>query len=239
MPYQKGNLIILVSLLNVHKINMKKEKLNYGDLFYLQLEEFDKFIFGEILFDVEKQYFSMAIEQDVESYFDVYEECQLIRMFKGIYDTPELPDHLEILIDSVFIYRIDSKSNRLKWGKAGQNVIDYKTVEFPEIIGETDGKVKLLRGELHFNTVYKDTDQFEINWSAEYAEVLANECVHLQGREDLIAGEHYSDSFKEMNLRNYPQLRNKVYEDLQLDPGKSYYELSKEKGLDLARFYEK
>jgi len=35
------------------------------------------------------------------------------------------------------------------------------------------------------------------------------------------------------------ELRHKIYADLNIDPGKSYYELSKEKGFDLARFYEK
>ncbi|BAP31476.1 uncharacterized protein CHSO_2439 [Chryseobacterium sp. StRB126] len=217
---------------------MKKEKLNQGDLFYLQLEESDKFIFGQILFDVEKQYFTPSIEQDEESYFDVYEECQLIRMYKGIYDKPDLPEHLETLIDGVFIYRIDSKANRLKWGKAGHLKIDYQSVEFPEIIGDAYGSIQLLRGELHIKTQYKDINDFEISWSAEYPEVLANECVHLQGREDLVSGEHYSDSFKEMDLRNFPELRDKVYRDLNLDPNISYYELSKEMGFDLARFYE-
>jgi hypothetical protein len=40
-----------------------------------------------------------------------------------------------------------------------------------------------------------------------------------------------------MNLRNFPEQRTKVYNDLKIDPEKSYYELSKEMGFDLARFY--
>lgn len=217
---------------------MKKEKLNHGDIFYLQLEGFKKFIFGQILFDVEKQYFSKSAEQDEESYFDVYKECHLVKMFKGIYDTHQLPQHLESLIDGVFIYRIDSKTNRLNWGKAGHIDVDYKSIEFPEIIGESDGKVKLLRGELNLDTSYKDTDEFDVSWSAEYTEVLANECVYLQDRKDLIAGEHYSDSFKEMNFRNFPEQRSNIYKGLQIDAEKSYYDLSKEMGFDLARFYK-
>ncbi|MCQ9639495.1 hypothetical protein MP478_08835 [Chryseobacterium sp. WG14] len=47
----------------------------------------------------------------------------------------------------------------------------------------------------------------------------------------MVSGEHYSDSFKEMDLRNFPELREKVYRDLNLDPNISYYELSKEMGL--------
>jgi hypothetical protein len=157
---------------------MRKERLNYGDIFYLKLDGFDKFIFGQVLFEVEKQYFSLAIDQDEGSYFDVYKECHLVKMFKGIYDTNQLPQNLESLIDGVFVYRIDSKSNRLSWGKAGYADVDYKTIEFPEIIGESDGSVKLLRGELHLDTTFRDIDEFNISWSAEYAEVLANECVY-------------------------------------------------------------
>ena len=216
---------------------MRKERLNYGDIFYLKLDGFDKFIFGQVLFEVEKQYFSLTIDQDEGSYFDVYEECHLVKMFKGIYDTNQLPQNLESLVDGVFVYRIDSKSNRLSWGKAGYADVDYKTIEFPEIIGESDGSVKLLRGELHLDTTFRDIDEFNISWSAEYAEVLANECVYMQNRNDLISGEHYSESFKEMNLRNFPKQRTKVYNDLKIDPEKSYYELSKEMGFDLARFY--
>jgi hypothetical protein len=158
-------------------------------------------------------------------------------MYKGIYETPLIPDNLEILINSSFIYNIDSKSNRLNWGKVGHLLLNPQIIEFPEIIGEVNGNVQLMRGELHFITPYKNIDDFEINWSAEYPEVLANECVYLQDRTDLISGQHYSDSFREMDLRNFPELRNKIYTDLGIDPSKSYYELSKEMGFDLERFY--
>ncbi|WP_025141875.1 hypothetical protein [Pedobacter jeongneungensis] len=214
-----------------------KEKLNPGDIFYLKLEDFDKYIFGRVLFDVEQQYLNKNDTQNEEAYFDVYEDCQLLEMYTGIYNSISMPDTLNILIQGVFIYRIDSKNNRLKWGKVGYNKVDYETLEFPEILANSLGCVKLLRGELSFETKYEDADEFEIDWSAEFPEVLANECAYLQNQHDLINGEHYSESFKRMDLRNFPELRNKVYADLGLDPKKSYYELSKEVGFDLARFY--
>ena len=142
-----------------------------------------------------------------------------------------------MLIPGVFIYRIDSKHNNLKWGKVNSKHIDYERIEFPEILANSNGSVKLLRGELYFDTKYDDADQFEIDWSAELPEVIANETAFLQNQNHLISGEHYSESFKRMYIRNFPKLRNKVYSDLNLDPEKSYYELSKEMGFDLARFY--
>ncbi|AJH15847.1 Imm26 family immunity protein [Myroides profundi] len=217
---------------------MKKETLNHGDIFYLKLEDFDKYIFGTILFDVDKQYFNSEFKQDSESCLNSFRGCQVIRMYKGIYDTPELPKKLEVLINEIFIYSLESKYTRIEWRKIGHQKIDYKTIEFPEIIGNSYGKVRLLRGELYIDTPYIDAEEFDISWSFEYPEVLANECVYQQGKEELISGEFYSGEFENLNLRNFPEMRTKLYEDLGLDPNKSYYELSKEMGYDLARLYE-
>ena len=60
----------------------------------------------------------------------------------------------------------------------------------------------------------------------------------LQNREDLIDGEYFPDSLTDLDLYYHPEIRNKIYQDLGLDPDKSYYELSKEMGFDLARFYK-
>ncbi|MEK6511155.1 Imm26 family immunity protein [Myroides odoratimimus] len=217
---------------------MKKETLNHGDIFYLKLEDFDKYIFGTILFDVDKQYFNSEFKQDSESCLNSFRGCQIIRMYKGIYDSPELPKQLETLISEVYIVSIDSKYNKLEWGKIGHQKIDYKTIEFPEIIGNSHGKVRLLRGELYIDTPYKDADEFDINWSFEYPEVLVNECVYREHREDLIKTMHFPKYFKKIDLRNFPEIRAKIYADLRLDYNKSYYELSKEMGYDLARLYE-
>jgi hypothetical protein len=40
------------------------KNLRPGDIFSLKLKNFDKYIFGQILFDVEKQYYNPSFEQD-------------------------------------------------------------------------------------------------------------------------------------------------------------------------------
>lgn len=76
------------------------------------------------------------------------------------------------------------------------------------------------------------------NDNTEYIEVILDACLALQNREDLIDGEYYPESLTDLDLYFHPEKRNKIYAELGLDPAKSYYELSKEMGFDLARFYQ-
>ncbi|MCJ8155726.1 hypothetical protein MKJ01_18380 [Chryseobacterium sp. SSA4.19] len=94
-----------------------------------------------------------------------------------------------------------------------------------------------MRGELSIETKYNNTDDFNLRFSAEFPIVLANQAAYIQGYSDMVEGFHSEKSFAKMDLRNFPELRSKVYTDLGLDPKKLYYELSKEMGFDLARFY--
>ena len=97
--------------------------------------------------------------------------------------------------------------------------------------------VKLLRGELSIQTKYENPRDFNLRFGAEFPIVIANQAAYSQGQNAIVEGFHSEKSFLKMDLRNFPELRNKVYSDLNLDPEQSYYELSKEMGFDLARFY--
>ena len=216
------------------------KKLEVGDIFYLETQKENKYIFGRILFDVEEQYFNLQSEIDEESYFDVYEDCQLIEVYKGVYDTTSIPNELEILIPRVFVSKIDSKSNKVKWGKVGNQDVDFRKIEFPEVVGDSYGEVRLMRGELYYRTNIKNPVEYPaILPGFEYPVVILDASLALQDREDLINGEYYPESLTDLDLYYHPEERNKIYHDLGLDPNKSYYELSKEMGFDLARFYEK
>ena len=216
------------------------KKLEVGDIFYLKTQNENKYIFGRVLFDVEKQYFKSGGEIDEESYFDIYEDCQLIEIYKGIFDTTNLPDKLEILIPRIFVVKIDSKSNTLKWGKVAHQYIDFLKIEFPEVVGDSYGEARLMRGELYYKTNFENPiENPGILPSFEYPVVILDASLAFQNREDLIDGEYYPESLTDLDLYYHPELRNKIYKDLGIDPNKSYYELSKEMGFDLARFYDK
>lgn len=67
---------------------------------------------------------------------------------------------------------------------------------------------------------------------------VAYASLHFQNRRDLIPEDVRRESYLEDNdLYYHPELRRKIYADLNIDPDKSYYDLSKEMGFDLERFY--
>ena len=215
------------------------KKLKVGELFYLKTQKENKYIFGRVLFDVKKQYFNSKNKIDEESYFDIYEDCQLVEIYKGIYNSEIPPNELEVLIPRVFVIRIDSKENNVKWDKVSHENVDFKKIEFPEVVGESYGEIRLMRGEIYIKTNIKNpVDYPGILPSFEYPIVILDASLALQNREDLIDGEYFPDSLTDLDLYYHPEIRNKIYQDLGLDPDKSYYELSKEMGFDLARFYK-
>ena len=213
----------------------KKKVSNCGDIFYLQLKNKEKYVIGRVLFDVEHQFYKNNVNNN--NYFDVFRECQLVEVYDLIFDDLSKIEINETIIPNTFVYRIDSKANQINWGILDNQIVQYEKIEFPEVITIVDGVVKLLRGELSIQTKYENTRDFNLRFGAEFPIVIANQAAYSQGQNAIVEGFHSEKSFLKMDLRNFPELRNKVYSELNLDPEKSYYELSKEMGFDLARFY--
>ena len=213
----------------------KKKVSNCGDIFYLQLKNKEKYVIGRVLFDVEHQFYKNNVDNN--NYFDVFRECQLVEVYDLIFDDLSKIEINETIIPNTFVYRIDSKANQINWGILDNQIVQYEKIEFPEVITIVDGVVKLLRGELSIQTKYENTRDFNLRFGAEFPIVIANQAAYSQGQNAIVEGFHSEKSFLKMDLRNFPELRNKVYSELNLDPEKSYYELSKEMGFDLARFY--
>ncbi|GGE45628.1 hypothetical protein EV200_104449 [Pedobacter psychrotolerans] len=213
----------------------KKRVLNCGDIFYLQLKNKEKYVIGRVLFDVEHQFYKT--DANSNNYFDVFRECQLVEIYDLIFDDLAKIEITKTIIPSAFTYRIDSKANQINWGILDNQTVQYEKIEFPEVIAIVDGVVKLLQGELSIPTKYENTCDFNLRFGAEFPIVIANQAAYIQGQNTIVEGFHSEKSFLKMDLRNFPELRNKVYSDLNIDPKKSYYELSKDMGFDLARFY--
>lgn len=217
-----------------------KRKLNPGDIFSLEVAK-GKYVFGRILFNVKEQYSEYFNEEEVENYLSSYFGCQLVEIYKGIYDSTEYKNYDEILVPRTFVSNIDDRYNKsVPWQKVGHKTIDYTKVEFPEVIGNMNSAVWLMRGELVFQIhSVDDTDDLPVSWIVEPpVEVLGDACLFLQGRKDLIEGFVANDYLTDSDLLYYPELRAKFYKEIGRDATKTYYELSKEEGYDFSRFYK-
>ena len=229
-------------------MNTKREKykkVTYGDIFYFELPN-KKYVVGRVLFDMEKQCAEKGLAFEDESYLSAFRdyECQLIEMYKGIYDNPNDIQIFEPLIPRVIVYGVDTDLNNLPYGVLTNEKVDYTKVEFPEKVGNTCGFVRLLRGELPL--AIEDTysfdeeflEGFRVCFGAEYPAVIPNICLYMQGREDLIVGKFYArNGLNDWDLLYHPELRRKLYQRIGEDPDKSYYELALSHGYDLGRFY--
>lgn len=226
---------------------MKKNKAQVGDIFYLKLKDLDKYVFGRILFDVDKQYHKVVdVNKLPNDYFPYlrmfYDKCQLVEMYDGVYDKVGDFNTKTTLIPHAFTRSIDSKNNILEWGIIQNDPVDYTKINFPEQLNYGSNQVRLCRGELAIPTNISKESAEQIGFKSNMNVPLTIACasLHFQDKRDLIPEDiRYPVYLTDRDLLYNQELRNKVYADLNLDPKKSYYELAKEMGFDLARFYEK
>ncbi|WP_185246558.1 Imm26 family immunity protein [Chryseobacterium bernardetii] len=223
------------------------KKLKVGDIFYLKLKDQEKYVFGRVLFDVKKQYQKIVNVNNLPSdYFPYlkmfYSDCHLVEMYHGVYDkVNDFGSSSKIIIPRVLTQPVDSKRNVLDWGIVTNQKVDYTHIEFPENLNLSNNVKFLDRGELSLRTKITGNEAESIGYKSNMCVPLtvANASLDFQERRDLIPEDIRRPSYlKDNDLYYNPELRTKIYSDLNLDPDKSYYELSKEMGFDLARFYE-
>lgn len=224
------------------------KKIGVGDIFYLKIENKDLYVFGRVLFDVNTQFNKTVKKSELsEEYFPIlagfYQGYQLVEMYDGIYENINDFAEPKVLISRVLVTSInDSKYNSLEFGKIKNSNIDYKKVEFPEnLTYGMDGAI-LSRGELNLKTslLEKQFKELDYQISSCVPRILLHATLDLQKRRDLIPQDVIRPYYLIKNDLHYnKELRTIIYDNLKLDPNTSYYELSKEMGLDLARFYEK
>ncbi|SDI39743.1 Imm26 family immunity protein [Chryseobacterium jejuense] len=222
------------------------KKLKVGDIFYLKLKNQEKYVFGRVLFDVKKQYQKIVNVNNLPSdYFPYlkmfYSDCHLVEMYDGLYDQSNSYDSTsKIIIPRVLTQAIDSKWNILNWGIIKNEPVDYTKVEFPEHLNIMSNIVKLDRGEISLKTNMNIKDNIIDNFNSEMyvPATIAYASLDFQNKRELIPEDaRWPEYIKNGDLLYHTELRRKIYNDLNIDPDKSYYELSKEMGFDLERFY--
>ncbi|MGE8553390.1 MAG: hypothetical protein ACN6OB_05555 [Chryseobacterium jejuense] len=223
------------------------KKLGTGDIFYLKIENENLYVFGRVLFDVNSQFNKIIKKTELsEDYFPIlagfYQGYHLVEMYDGIYENINDFTEPKVIIPRVLVTSLNnSKYNSLEFGKIKNVNVDYTKVEFPEnLTYDMDGAI-LSRGELNLKTRLSEKEFKELDYqiSSCVPRVLLHATLDFQKRRDLIPQEVIRPHYLIKNDLHYNnELRKVVYDNLKLDPDKSYYELSKEMGFDLARFYE-
>ena len=222
------------------------KKLKIGDIFYLKIENEDLYVFGRVLFDVNSQFNKTVKKTELsEEYFPIlagfYQGYQLVEMYTGIYENINDFTESKIIIPRVLITSLNnSKYNSLEFGKLKNVHVDYTKVEFPEnLTYGMDGAI-LSRGELNLKTSLQEKQFKDLDYqiSSCVPRILLHATLDFQKRRDLIPQEVIRPHYLIKNDLYYnKELRAAVYDNLNLDPNKSYYELPKEMGFDLERFY--
>jgi len=222
---------------------MAKQKLKLGDVFYIEAVK-DKFVFGKVLFDVNKQYRKnkdlqkLDLANSSNNLQGWYVGCLLIEMYNCVSDTIECPSR-EVLIKRA-ICSIDGLEDQ-KWGIITNELVDFKAVSFPETLVRSNDFICIDCGELEFKTSLTEKEYDQLNVSASRIDItsVADICLNMQGFSDLLEEAYQKKrTMAKYDLMYHPSIRTKIYKELNLDPDKSYYELSKEHGFDLKRFYE-
>ncbi|WP_347218164.1 hypothetical protein [Chryseobacterium sp.] len=222
------------------------KKIGTGDIFYLKIENENLYVFGRVLFDVNSQFNKIIKKTELsEAYFPIlagfYQEYQLVEMYDGIYENIDDFTESKVIIPRVLVTSLNnSKYNSLEFGKIKNVNVDYTKVEFPEnLTYDMDGAI-LSCGELNLKTSLSEKHFKEQDYqiSSCVPRILLHATLDFQKRRDLIPQEIIRPHYLIKNDLHYNnELRTVIYDNLKLDPNKSYYELSKEMGFDLERFY--
>jgi hypothetical protein len=223
---------------------MAIQKLKLGDVFYIEAVK-GKFVFGKVLFDVDTQYRKKESLQKTDlinssnNLQGWYAQCLLIEMYTGVYDDSGSIFNRDVLIKRAMC-SISGLKNR-SWGIITNEQVNVKQVSFPETLVPSNNSICIDFGELEFKTNFTEDDYDELGVSTDRVDIIsiANVCFNMQGFSNLLKEDYQKDESMAMyDLMYHPSIRNKIYKELNLDPDKSYYELSKELGFDLKRFYE-
>ena len=223
---------------------MAIQKLKTGDVFYIEAIK-GKFVFGKVLFDVDKQYRKKVnlhktnLINSSNNLKGWYAGCVVIEMYYGVYDNMKSISSKEILIKRA-ICTIDGLENQ-NWGVVANEMVDVQQVSFPETLILSNNFYCIDFGEFEFRTSLTEKEYDKINVPTSRVDItsIADICLNMQGLSDLLEEDYQKEETMAMyDLMYHPSVRNKIFKELTLDPDKSYYELSKELGFDLKRFYE-
>ena len=217
----------------------REQKFKAGDIFAVEIAP-NEYAFGRVLLDVYKQCVkkghiginhSLALGNRKTIFIEFYREVFNEKRFDV--ENPEL------LIPGIFTLNLCLLD--FEWEVVGHKPVDPVKVDFPESLS-IDGafKGKFIKGELYAEVAItvEEIEQIRIYPSLESLMAIPEYILYSLRRQDEINEERRQfRDLKNIDLR-FSEYRDKIYALLPLEFHKPYYELAKERGFDLARFYE-
>lgn len=210
-----------------------------GDIFTLEIAP-NEFAFGRVLLDVYKQGVEKGLIGINDSLALGERETIFVEFYKETANKKELDtENPEILIPGLFTLNLDLVD--YEWEVIGHKPVDPATLDFPESL-TLDGAFKgaFVKGELYAEVVIsaEEIQQIDIYPHLESLMAIPEIIMYALGRADEIPEDRRAARDLKNNDLRFSDYRDKIHALLPAEFKKPYYELAKEKGFDLARFYD-
>jgi hypothetical protein len=208
-----------------------------GDLFSVPLPD-GTFATARILLDVTTQCVAPGRLKGV-SQLKAFDGTLLVELYRGTTAKPS--DHVgDVAIPGVFISpRQLVSGGKDKWKITGHVEVDPTRVAFPEALMDgLGGGSAFVTGEISYDLDLptKEIERFGTRPSLMNPPRFVGVCCYYLDRKDLIGEHAEAMSLRTSDLRFTPH-RDEIYRMLEWDPKRSYYDMAKSFGFDLARFY--
>jgi hypothetical protein len=210
-------------------------KFKHGDVFSFRLPN-EKFIFGRILLDVNKQCIKpKLLKQD--SPLGFFKDCILIEIYKELSTHNDFAPS-EVLINGIFVDLYLLKKGL--WEIIDCQEVDPTKVEFPEAMNAFEEHALFRKGEIVLPLSLNEDNLRIINVYPTIvpSAVLSDICLYYLDFKHLIDPDYLVTS----NLRNsdlrFSEHRREIYQMLGKDENQSYYDMSTQLGYNITRFYK-
>jgi hypothetical protein len=209
-----------------------------GDIFRFSITS-NEFAFGRIMLNITAQCVKTK-KIDRDNALWPFKEYLLVQVYqqttKG--DTPSQND---ILLPGIMIS--DGCIEEKTWETVDFKEVKPQEVEFPEgLSSEKSFTGAFIKGEckIVFAMEFSEIEKIDIPPIGNSCKILSEVVLFQLGRKDeidnpLLTNKEFRNPAS-FDLR-FSRYREKIFELAGIDPGESYYELSKRLGFDVSRFY--
>lgn len=213
-----------------------KKRAKAGDIFTEQLKN-GQYMFGRVLLDIKEQLKKGVIVRG-ESRLTAHSISYCVSVYDSICDEPILPDDAKVIWPGIPVghdmFGDDS------WTIIAHKPVDPKEIEFPEEISIYNSEITFIKGEVRqqskqgSESLNKELIPFTRSFLNE--QDLFNTILTYMDRKDLAKEEEIITDYDKRFID--PNLRKRIFELFNENPGMPYYDFALKHGFDTARFFQ-